>query len=91
MKTKVEQMFTVTNEFGLHLRPAGTLAATVQRFAAEVRILYNGQTVDARSPLGILLLGANLGAVVTVVAHGEDADRAMASVGSLFSDGFANE
>ena len=62
----------------LHARPAGALAVAAGRFTATVSVTAGSKTVDAKSVLGVMGLGATSGQVVTVSADGPDADEAAA-------------
>ena len=65
---------------GLHARPAARFVQTARRFRSRVRVLYNGREADAKSLLGLLALGVEQGAVVTIRAEGEDAEEALAAL-----------
>jgi len=79
---------SVLNEQGLHARPAAILAREAQRFPCEVRIVQNGDDVDAKSILDILTLAAGYGANLDIVANGPRADEAVAHLVRLFQKRF---
>jgi phosphoenolpyruvate-protein phosphotransferase len=62
---------------GLHARPAAVLSHAVKPFTAEVSILANGRTANARSVTGIMALGVRHGEEVTFIARGADAEVAL--------------
>ena len=64
----------------LHARPAGALAVAAGRFTAIVSVTAGSKTVDAKSVLGVMGLGATSGQVVTVSADGPDAEEATAAL-----------
>ena len=78
----------VLNEQGLHARPAAVLAREAQRFPCDVRIVQNGDEVDAKSILDILTLAAGHGSELELRAAGPDARDALASLGSLIRNRF---
>ena len=78
----------VKGDHGLHARPAGVLAKQAQSFEAEIFLVNDGQKADAKSILDVLTLAAGPGDVVEIQARGEDADRALDSLRSLFERKF---
>lgn len=84
----VEQEVRVLNSHGLHMRPVTELATTAGKFSARISIVNGKQTVDAKSPMDLMLLGATKGTVLRVVADGEDAQSAVAALVQLFQDRF---
>jgi len=88
---KHSKTFTVTARLGLHLRAATMLAKTARRFDSTVAIRYKGLEVDAKSLMGLLLLGASTGSEVTVVAQGDDAEQAISGLAQLFESGFGEQ
>ncbi len=79
----VEKEFTVRAELGLHARPAGRLASVAARFQAEVTLGRGDEWVSGSSVLSILCLAAVQGTTLRVRAVGEDADQAVAELGTL--------
>ena len=70
---------SITLAGDLHARPAGALSVAAGRFAAAVSVTVDGKTVDAKSVLGVMGLGATTGQQVTVAADGPDAEEAAMS------------
>ena len=67
-----EREFTVTNEFGLHARPAGQVATLAAQFEANLEIASQNEWVSARSVLSMLSLAIGPGSLVRVRAEGPD-------------------
>lgn len=86
----VRQAMTVSvlNEQGLHARPAAVLAREAQRFPCDVRIVHNGDEVDAKSILDILTLAAGQGSNLDIVASGPMAEEAVIHLAQLFQKRF---
>jgi phosphocarrier protein HPr len=82
---------TITNKRGLHARAAAKLVTTAEQFGASVDVAKDGQTVSARSIMGLMMLGAGQGSKVTVSAEGWDAKEALDAVASLIESGFHEE
>lgn len=84
----IERELEVRNRLGLHARAAARLVHTTAPFASHVTLAQNGEEVDAKSILGILLLAAPQGTRVTVRCDGDDETRAMDAIVNLFEDRF---
>ncbi|MBD1381622.1 phosphocarrier protein HPr [Metabacillus arenae] len=75
-----DQTFIITNDSGLHARPATALVNTVNSFIAEVNLEANGRTVNLKSIMGVMSLGVSKGTTVKISAEGSDADEAIQAV-----------
>jgi phosphocarrier protein HPr len=78
MPESSEAAITLTGD--LHARPAGMLAVAAAGFASAVRITVGDASVDAKSVLSVMGLGATSGQQVVVRASGPDASRAVAAL-----------
>lgn len=81
----------ICNARGLHARASAKLVKVASGFDAEVRIGKDGQIVDARSIMGLLMLGAGIGSDVTVEAEGPEAEAALQAVVTLIEGRFDEE
>ena len=88
MSKKYKDSFTVVNEKGLHTRPSTELVKCASTFQAQVLLVYQESTVNAKSLLGILMLAATRGAKILVVAEGEDAELAVKTLLELARNKF---
>lgn len=79
---------TIRHKVGLHARPAALFVQTAQKFQSDIQVHFNGRSVNAKSLLGVLGLGANSGAEITITAEGEDADEALSALKALVEDNF---
>lgn len=84
----IEQTIEIVNRLGLHARAAAKLVHLAGTFRSRVTIEVDGEEVDAKSILGILLLAAGIGTSVIVRAAGEDEAAAVAGIVQLFADKF---
>ena len=73
----MEKKYTITDEMGLHARPATVLVNTAGKFASEITLEYNGKTVNLKSIMGVMSLGVPHKAEITINAEGEDASEAI--------------
>ncbi len=78
----------ICNKLGLHARAAARFVHTTSRFRSRIQIERNGQMVDGKSILGLLLLAATQGAVLRIVASGADEEEAVEALASLVADRF---
>jgi phosphocarrier protein HPr len=78
----------IKNKLGLHARAAAKLVHVAARFKAEIKIRKGDEEVDGKSILGILLLAAGKGSVVTIKADGEDERAAIDAIEKLIDSKF---
>lgn len=81
----------VINKLGLHARAASKLVALSKSFGASLKIEFNGRTVDAKSIMGVMTLGAPQGSQLTLHAEGDDADAATTAIATLFAERFGED
>ena len=79
---------TICNRRGLHARAAAKFVTLAERFGAQVDVIKDGQDVSARSIMGLMMLGAGIGAKITLRAEGWDAKEAMDALTALVEAGF---
>jgi len=82
---------TIVNKLGLHARAAARFVQLAGRYRAKVRVARDGRQVDGKSIMGILLLAAARGAVITISADGIDEADALSSLTALVKTGFGEE
>ncbi len=87
----MERVVNVVNELGLHARAAARLVQTVKQFQSDVVLRVGGRETEARSILGVLLLGAGQGSRMTVRCLGEDERAAMTAVCDLIETRFGED
>lgn len=78
----------IKNKLGLHARAAAKLVHTAARFKSDLKIRKGDEEVDAKSILGILLLAAGRGSVITLKADGEDEREALDAIEKLIEAKF---
>ena len=76
------------NKVGLHARPAALLVQAAKHFKSRITLSKDDKTVDAKSILNVLTLGAEYGAVVTLRADGEDEALAINDLARLIESSF---
>jgi phosphocarrier protein len=88
MSRSVKGELTIINDLGLHARAASKLVATANKFQADVWVGREGQEVNGKSMLGVLMLACAKGSTVSVRCEGKDAQQAYEAVSALIQDGF---
>jgi phosphocarrier protein HPr len=73
----------ITNEYGLHLRPADKFVRLAHQFQSEIRIYYKGNEYNGKSILDLTTLAAECGTRLDVEARGADAESAVAALAEL--------
>ncbi|HYE46716.1 MAG TPA: HPr family phosphocarrier protein [Caulobacter sp.] len=81
----------IVNERGLHARASAKFVKLAASFDAEIRVARDGQEVDARSIMGLMMLAAGIGSKVEISAEGADAEEAMAALCDLVANKFDEE
>lgn len=87
----IEQEREIVNRLGLHARAAAKLVNTAGRFQSRVTVIKDGEEVDAKSILGVLLLAASQGAQLKIRCEGADETECMQAVTTLIANRFDEE
>jgi len=87
----VRKDFTILNKLGIHARPAAQFVKTSNRFDADVRVEKDGEEVDGKSIMGLMMLAAGHGSVITVTAEGPDAEAAVSAIEDLINRKFEED
>lgn len=82
---------TITNKEGLHARPAAKFVKLANRFQSEIWVRKNDDETNGKSILGLLMLEAEQGALITITAEGDDAHMALVSIKDLVESGFEKD
>jgi phosphocarrier protein HPr len=82
---------TVVNQLGLHARAAAKFVHLATRFEARIQVARNARQMDGKSIMGLLLLAAACGSMITVTAEGPDEDAAIEALSALVQSGFGEE
>ena len=85
---RISRTLTIVNRRGLHARAAAKFVTMAERFGASVDVLRDGQSVSARSIMGLMMLGAGLGSTIEMQAEGWDAREALDALSALVEAGF---
>lgn len=91
MSEAVRAEMAICNQRGLHARASAKFVKTASEFDAEIHVSKDGTTVDARSIMGLLMLGAGIGSSIEVKAEGSDAEAAISALSDLVARRFDEE
>jgi len=79
-----EKIIVISNETGLHARPAAMLVQTTSKYQSSVKISKDNFEVDAKSIMGVMALAAGCGSKLKFVANGPDENEVLNAVEDLF-------
>lgn len=80
---KAEKELTILNRLGLHARPSALFVKTCSRFKCDVWVEKDGERVNGKSIMGLMMLAAGQGTKLQVTCEGADADKALAEVEAI--------
>ena len=86
----VSQKITVTNEQGMHMRPASVFSQAMTPFASTVKIVFNGNTYDAKSVMMLMSACIKCGAEIEVQCDGADEQDALNKAIELIESGLGD-
>ena len=87
----VEQRLHITNELGMHARAATKFVQTANKYQSAVAVEKDGQSVNGKSIMGVLMLVAAKGSSILVRCTGPDAQAAMVALAALVKDKFGED
>src|SRR5258706_9167311 len=90
-KSIMTKEFLVSNNLGIHARPAALFVKTANRFTCEIFVEKDGEKVNGKSIMGLMMLAAGPGSKLTVHAQGHDASQALSEIETLLKRKFDDE
>jgi len=81
----------ITNKLGLHARASAKLVSLAAEFKSEITLARNGQQVNGKSIMGIMMLAAAKGTELQICADGKDESKAIEALASLISNRFGED
>jgi phosphocarrier protein len=82
---------TITNKLGIHARPAAMFVKIANRFACDIFVEKDGEKINGKSIMGLMMLAAGPGSKLTLHVRGTDAQQAIAEIEALFKRKFDEE
>ena len=78
----------IINKLGMHARAAAKFVTIAQTFSAEIKVYKDGQTVNGKSIMGVMMLAASKGSLIKLMIDGEDEQQATADLCALINNLF---
>jgi len=82
---------TIVNKLGLHARAAAKFVTLASSFASDVRLARNGQEVNGKSIMGVMMLAASRGSDITLIVNGDDESQAIDKLSELVEQRFGED
>jgi phosphocarrier protein HPr len=84
----ISENITIINKLGLHARAASKLVCKASGFESDVFIDKQGNRVNAKSIMGVMMLAVGKGTEIEIIAHGSDEKQALDTLEALVLDRF---
>lgn len=84
----IRKQVTIINKLGLHARAAAKLVTCASRYQSQILLERNGQRVNGKSIMGVMMLAASQGTELTIELDGVDSEEAIRSLETLIADRF---
>jgi phosphocarrier protein HPr len=88
---KIEKEITIVNRLGLHARPAAMFVRIATRYRSEVWVEKEGEKINGKSIMGLMMLAAGQGSKLNICCEGPDADKVMEELEQLIQQKFNEE
>src|SRR3954469_12102581 len=88
---KIEKQITIINRLGLSARPAAMFVRIASRYRSEVWVEKDGEQINGKSIMGLMMLAAGQGSKLTIRCEGPDADKVMQELEELIQQKFNEE
>lgn len=88
---KIEKEIIIINRLGLHARPAAMFVRIASRHRSEVWVEKEGEQINGKSIMGLMMLAAGQGSKLTIRCEGPDADKVMEELEELIRQKFNEE
>lgn len=85
---KIEKEVTIVNRLGLHARPAAMFVRVASRYRCEIWVEKEGEEINGKSIMGLMMLAAGQGSKLRVRCEGPDAEEALAELEQLIASRF---
>jgi phosphotransferase system HPr (HPr) family protein len=88
---RAEADVVVSNKMGIHARPASMIASLAGKAKSDVFIEKDGDRIDCKSIMSVMMLAAGLNTRMKIIAEGDDAETIVQSLKEVFDNGFGEE
>ncbi|MDE0827245.1 MAG: HPr family phosphocarrier protein [Akkermansiaceae bacterium] len=87
----ISRELTIGNKLGIHARPAAQFVKLASRYSSEIRVEKDGEQVDGKSIMGLMMLAAGHGSILLLRADGTDAEDALSALEDLVKRNFEED
>jgi phosphocarrier protein len=87
-KPAMKREFTVPNKLGIHARPAALFVRAANKFSCSILVEKDGEQVNGKSIMGLMMLAAGPGSKIIVQCEGDDSQQALTDIEALFKRKF---
>lgn len=84
----ISRELVVTNKMGIHARPAAMFVKVASKFDADVFVEKDGERINGKSIMGLMMLAAGPGSTLLIEVKGKDASQAFAEIEALIANKF---
>jgi phosphocarrier protein HPr len=84
----IREEIQILNKHGLHARPAAQFVKIAGRFQSEIKVIKDGLEVNGKSIMGIMMLAAEPGSMITIIVDGPDESAALQALKELITNKF---
>lgn len=84
----IKQQIEIINKLGLHARAAAKFVGIASRYLSNVDVENNGQRINGKSIMGVMMLAAGKGSIITLHIEGSDSNECLQSLSSLIKQRF---
>ncbi len=86
-----DKTVTIVNKLGLHARAAAKFVTLASSFASDIKVARNGQEVNGKSIMGVMMLAASKGTDITLIINGNDETEAIEKLSELVQERFGED
>ena len=83
--------YTITDEVGIHARPAALIAQLANKFTCEISLSRDDTTINAKSIMGVITMAAGYNTILTLTTEGDDEQEAADAIVALFDSKFEED
>ena len=86
-----DKTVTIVNKLGLHARAAARFVTLASSFASDIKVTRNGQEINGKSIMGVMMLAASKGSDITLIIDGNDENEAIEKLTELIRERFGED
>ena len=86
--SRISKELTIVNRLGMHARPSAMFVKAASKFRAEIWVEKDGERVNGKSIMGLMMLAAGLGSTLRITCEGSDAEKALSEIEAIIQRRF---